>query len=217
MKPTTLNPEMNETDCNPIRDYRQQRGWTQRELARRSGFSERLIRKAEEGAEVRLSTLQVLAKTLSTPEFVVTAENLRRDPMAVAQMFVRGYLKHRAEVGRQCAHLFHTDIVMAIHADPSALSFAGEFHGIDGIDRMIRTAYAQFEPINEDFGKWFMSGSTVAALRQQVVRLRGVADSPELRSWLLHEYTVDHGKIRRVDTYTDAAIFMRLLELARTK
>jgi hypothetical protein len=28
---------------------------------------------------------------------------------------------------------------------------------------------------------------------------------------------VDHGKIRRVDTYTDAAIFMRLLELARTK
>jgi len=217
MKATLSSAVVDETAFNPIRHYRRQRGWTQRELARRSGFSERLIRKAEDGAEVRLSTLQLLAKTLSTPELKVTADNLRRDPMTVAQMFVRGYLAHRAEVGRRCAHLFHTDIVMAIHADPSALSFAGEFHGIDGIDRMIRTAYEQFEPINEDFGKWFVSGTTIAALRQQVVRLRGVPDSPELTSWLLHEYTVDHGKIRRVDTYTDAAIFMRLLELARTK
>lgn len=35
-------------------------GWTQVELSRRSGYSERLVRKAEQGGRIRQQTLQEL-------------------------------------------------------------------------------------------------------------------------------------------------------------
>ena len=156
--------------CNGelIRFYREDLGWTQLQLAMKAGFSERLIRKVEGGHSVRLETLEVLAEALSRAELKLAAADLMTDPLAVAQAFVRGYLKYRAEAGRRCAHLFHPDVVMVIHSENVA--FGGEYHGVEGIDRMIRTAYEQFEPLNEDFGRWFTNGTKVAALRNQVLR-----------------------------------------------
>jgi len=60
-----------------LRLLRRQRGWTQQELADLSGYSDRLIRKAEHGGPVSAASLQVLATTLSHPARVVTSQELQ--------------------------------------------------------------------------------------------------------------------------------------------
>jgi hypothetical protein len=76
---------------------------------------------------------------------------------------------------------------MAIHSDPSHLGFAGEHVVIEGIEHFIRTAFVQFTVVREDFGKRFTNGPKVAALRQQVLRVNGIPDSPEPETWQLHK------------------------------
>ena len=202
--------------CHPglVRAYRERRGWTQVQLAVRAGFSERLVRKAESGEAVRMETVDILAQALSTDAERLSGRDLIDDPLAVAQSFVRAYLTHGIDGARLSAHLLDPNIVMAIHSDPTNLQFAGEFFGIDGIEHVIRTAYVQFTVVSENFGKWFTNGPKVAALRQQVLRANGVPNSPELQTWILHEYTVEGGRILRVDTYLDAGVYLRLLHFA---
>lgn len=48
-----------------IKLLRQDRGWSQEELAHRADLSERFIRKAEASEKVRYSSLQRIARTLS--------------------------------------------------------------------------------------------------------------------------------------------------------
>lgn len=194
-----------------IRYYRERLGWTQVQLAVRSGYSERLIRKVEEGRPARQSTLEVLAQALSSDEVKLTAADFSTEPAAVAQAFVRGYLHYKEQAATRCAYLFHPDVVLVIHTDPNDLAFGGEFAGVEGIDRMIRTAYSQFEVIHEDFGKWFTNGTKVAALRQQILKARHV-ESPRFNTWILHEYTIASGRIKRIDNYIDAAVYLKLLE-----
>src|SRR3712207_1925771 len=111
--------------CNGVlvRFYRQQRGWTQPQLATRAGYSERLVRKVEKGEPIRRSSIEHLAQALSTEELPLYWADLTTDPLAVAQAFVRAYLRHGRNAAEACSHLCHPDVVMAIHTDAPNLAF----------------------------------------------------------------------------------------------
>jgi hypothetical protein len=199
--------------CNGrlLRYYREQRGWTQIELAVRAGYSERLVRKAESDGTIRPESLEVLALALSTPQQKLQAGDLTTDPLAVAQAFIRGYLQHGVDSAHRCAHLFAPDVVNVIHTDADNLAFGGEFHGVDGLDQMFRRAYSQFTPVEEDFGRWFTEGQRAIALRHEVLKPAGVETDVTLSTWILHEYTVVDGLIARTDTYVDSLAWSRYL------
>lgn len=192
-----------------IRYYREQLGWTQIQLALHAGLSERVIRKAEAGGTVREDTVEILAQALSTPRLSLHTADLSADPVAVCQAFVRGYLEHGMESARKCAHLFAPDIVLVIHSDADPLNFKGEFRGVDGIERMIRDALSQFESIEEDFGRWTSDGQRVMALRRQVLRPIGGDATHQFETWIVHEYIVEKGLIKRIDTYIDSHAYSR--------
>lgn len=59
-----------------LKEFRKRKGWTQQELAFRSGYCERLIRKAELYGNVSEETLEVLAIALSDEELQVTVEDI---------------------------------------------------------------------------------------------------------------------------------------------
>ena len=73
--------------CNGsyIKYLRKRMGWSQRELKNASGYSERLISKAESNGRIVLATLIDLAQALSTPQDIVRPEQLIHDPIAVAK------------------------------------------------------------------------------------------------------------------------------------
>jgi transcriptional regulator with XRE-family HTH domain len=50
-----------------LRQYREARGWTQRQLAKRSGVHHRTIGNVEKGAKARLSTRVRLLRALDLP------------------------------------------------------------------------------------------------------------------------------------------------------
>ncbi len=74
-----------------LKELRKRKGWTQQELAYRSGYCERLIRKAELHGTVSEETLEVLAITLSDAQLQVTVEELslsaRTPSIALSQAF----------------------------------------------------------------------------------------------------------------------------------
>ncbi len=59
-----------------FRQIRKRLGWSQVELGRRSGYSERVIRKAESGGVVRRRTLSELALTMSMDGQIVSLVDL---------------------------------------------------------------------------------------------------------------------------------------------
>jgi transcriptional regulator with XRE-family HTH domain len=201
-------------ECNGrlIRHYRKLKGWTQLQLATRSGLSERLVRKAENDGALRGDSLTLLAEALGSAAMPLRAQDLISDPLAIAQAYMRSYLKHGAESVRESAHLFAPDLVVAIHTDAANLAFAGEFRGIDGFEQMIRNAYSQFTPVNEDFGRWSVNGQRVVAMCQEVLQARGMPDAALLKTWILHEYTIADSVITRIDNYIDSIAWSRYLE-----
>jgi hypothetical protein len=101
--------------------------------------------------------------------------------------------------------------VMAIHTDDPNLQFAGDFHGIDGIEQMIRHAYSQFTHVKKDFGRWSVNGQRAVAMCEEVLQAASSPNAPLLRTWILHEYTVVDALISRIDNYIDSIAWSRYL------
>jgi len=76
--------------CNGklISQLRKQVGWTQSELAARSGFTERLIAKAEASQNIAAATLSILAQTLTEGGATVSSIELSVDPATIAREFI---------------------------------------------------------------------------------------------------------------------------------
>ncbi|MFJ7422055.1 helix-turn-helix domain-containing protein [Streptomyces uncialis] len=65
-----------------VRDYRRAAGWTQEELAHAAGLSASVVRKAEQGGNVRMETLHILARALGeeTSALMASAPLEPREP-----------------------------------------------------------------------------------------------------------------------------------------
>jgi transcriptional regulator with XRE-family HTH domain len=75
-----------------LRELRRSRGWTQKELARRSGYCSRLVRKAELDGSVSVGTLEDLAVTLSQTGSVVSISDLIYEDSNCIEAFVADLL-----------------------------------------------------------------------------------------------------------------------------
>lgn len=196
-----------------IRQHRMRLGLTQAQLAMRTGFGERVIRKAEAGEAVNRYTLEVLAVALSHPERQVSVSELSGEPLAVAQAFVNAYHRHGVEAARHCAPFMADDHLLVVHADSFDLPFAGSWRGVDGFDAMLRAAYALFEPVEERVDRWFCEGNRVGALRTEITRSRKHPDQQSvLQTWMFTDYVVDNGVITQQDMYLDALAWKRSID-----
>ncbi|MEW4562812.1 helix-turn-helix transcriptional regulator [Bremerella sp. JC770] len=145
--------------CNRdyLRNLRLQNGWTQADLAKRAGYSERLISKAEAGVPIARDTIVDLADAFSeiTPEPVFW-EDLACDPVQLAQRYLDALHIHQANLVDHILDFLHEDVVFRIAGDPSQIPFAGEHIGVDAV----RTAFGIFfsvleVPADHDYNKNF--------------------------------------------------------------
>ncbi len=74
-----------------LRDLRVQRGWSQKDLAKKAGYTDRLVRKAELGGKLDVETIRNIAEALSTPHETITLDSLIHDNLSIAKRFVQGY------------------------------------------------------------------------------------------------------------------------------
>ena len=100
-----------------LRSCRVQLGWSQVELGHRSGYSERVIRKAEAGGSLRFQTIQDLAMTMSVNGQAVSFQDLTIDLESIARRFVESYDSLGCDMLIACSNIFADDFVFNCSAD----------------------------------------------------------------------------------------------------
>lgn len=136
------------TACNGrlLTSERRSRGWTQGELAAKSGYTERLIVKAEASKKVSLQTIRDLAQTLSESGETVSIADLSCDPVELSRQFFRGMYHHQGDVIEKTKHLLSPDCVFEFAGDPEVFPFAGTHVGLEAADRAFRMFFSALEP-----------------------------------------------------------------------
>ena len=156
--------------CNPelIKFLRERKKWSQKKLAKESGYCERLICKAESGGSIASATIEVLAKTLSTDDMQVFPEDLINDPIALTKKFV------------QAAHTLQRDMVKAISyftdhdgefnfVQAGRGDYQGFYKGIKQLDVAVQRFFDAQTFVEQDFEKnysYYRDGNDVIAWGQ---------------------------------------------------
>ena len=115
--------------CNGayIKYLRKRKGWSQRQLVHASGYSVRLVSKAESNGRIVLATLVDLAQALSTNTEVVRPEQLIFDPIGVAKFLTYAtYVLQRNMYSRLC-HIITDDFVLEMIGDSQRFPFVGHY------------------------------------------------------------------------------------------
>lgn len=126
-------------------DCRRERGWSQDELARRSGYSTRVIRKAEAGGSLKTETLQDFCAAFSQSGQRVDISRLTCSTLQVAQKIVHSYDHFGIDMLKHCGECLTEDIVYHIHADPARVPYAGRWSGLDGFQRFLGIFFGIFQ------------------------------------------------------------------------
>ena len=139
-------------------------GWTQAELGRRSGYSERLIRKAESGGALKLATIRDISEAMTAAGVPITVLQLTLDYLTLVRGFIEAYDANGAEAVQQRNEIFSNDIVLHCPADPTKVPFAGTWQQLEGLKKFF---VLYFEVFTRRSGSliptYFTSGESVIA------------------------------------------------------
>lgn len=132
-------------DARKLRALRVQRGWTQGDLARFAGYSERLIRKAEASGSLSIGTIRDIAEALSTCGRTITVQELTIDLIAIAHQFVQSYDAHGEAMVYRCEHLLAEHFVFCNSSQNFDAMFSGGWNGRYGLQQFTELFFANFE------------------------------------------------------------------------
>ena len=116
-----------------LREYNE---WTQLQLAAHSGYSERLISKAEAGRPISTQAIAVLAESLSSSEKQIYPEDLISDPVQMAKDYLRAVYTEGKNIVNAIEHFLDADVTFRVAGDPTQIPFAGEHRGLESVRRV---------------------------------------------------------------------------------
>ena len=193
-----------------IRENRKNLGWSQVELGHRSGYSERVIRKAEAGGSLRLQTILDLAMTMSVQGRSVSLQDLTIDFVSIARRFVESYDWLGRKMLSACRDLFHPDFSFSCSADPKQVSFAGVWKGPHGFQEFLDRFFDTFTRERGTLKPIFMaSHDRVVARFEDQVRFHGQEMSAY---WVNFHFQFRDGLLIRIDDEFDSLNLSRSIE-----
>lgn len=188
-------------NVNNMRAFRKRLGWSQAELSRRSGYSERVIRKAEAGGTLKMETIQHLAEALSNGSHVVTFQDLTQDDISIARLFVESYDRYGQQMVLHCGKYIAEDFELHVPADPERVPFAGIWRGVAGLQEFMNRFFGTFSRVQGSLQPNFMSGDNrVVAHYEDVLYFQG-HELPAI--WVNLHFHMREGMIVRIDDEFD--------------
>jgi len=190
------------TNGKHVASLRKRIGLTQKQLAKIAGYSERLIRKAESDGSLSKLTIHDLAVALSNNGAPVQAEDLICSPESLAREFLSAFAEHEAEMAAQVEHFLDREFVLVCAGDPAKIPFAGQWHGVDGLDQWANTFFATLTRPENDFYKptFFSNGNTVVAWGEDLVHV----PEPTFRPiWVTQRFEFRQRKLIRFEHLFD--------------
>ena len=139
------NARFIEVNGRELRTRRLSRGWTQRQLARSAGYTERLIRKAEIGGTLDIKTVQDLAEALSTPDNAVAVASLTVDIAAIARRWMEAWAQHEAQMVSEVESHLAEGFEFVCPGEPGTVPFVGTFKGACGLRQWMELYFSHVQ------------------------------------------------------------------------
>lgn len=131
-----------------VRRFRHQAGFSQKILALRSGYTEKLIQKAESSGMLRQSTIRDLAQALCTADQNVTVSDLLFEAEVLARQLVEQVICGPPMSHAQLTMLVNRNVRLNVAGNPKECAFAGSFNGTRGIIRFQTAWHSGFDSIS---------------------------------------------------------------------
>lgn len=153
--PWIQQPTERSLACNGeiVEFFRKQRGWTQEELSKASGFSVRLVAKAESSGGLAPDSIEVLAETLSSPEQKIYPEDLTSSPKRLAAAYLNAVCEYESETVSKCRHLLSEDLTVYVPGGDACTPLSGVHEGIEGLDTYFKNFFQIFERPDKELAK----------------------------------------------------------------
>ncbi|MEM6688418.1 MAG: nuclear transport factor 2 family protein, partial [Planctomycetota bacterium] len=180
-------------DGNAVRLFRKNLDWTQKTLATKSGYSERLIRKAEAGEPLDPETIEHLAEALTFGDQTIAPEDLCMTPLVLVQNFISAFVEFGSEgVAAASRDYFSDDLEIWIAGDPAINPCSGSYQGHQGLREYFERLSKTFEVLAFE-PTWSAHGSEVFVHGIQTLRRVGGTDQAVV--WGVNHYLIHDGKI----------------------
>lgn len=214
-------PAQRSVPCNGelVRHHRNRRGWTQAELGKESGFTTRLVAKAESGGSLDCDTIETLAATLTTEASPVFPEDLVYFPKQLARKFIENYAEFERECAVHCRDFLAEDFMLVVPGDPAILPFAGEYHGYTDFEKFWKIFFSVMRRHNKrtiiDSMRVIAEGNEVVVLTNEMAAHIDQTD-PVSPTPLAFVFEFERGKLKRLEDHFDvASAQQRVLEMQR--
>lgn len=184
-----------------LAELRKLAGMTQLDLASRSGYSERAIRKAEAGGFLRISTLHDLAQALSTEERRVQVQDFVQSQLAMAMAFVDAYDHYGKMMLQHCGEIFADEVELHCPGDSEQVPFAGAWRGIEGLQTFFDRFFGIFSRTSGSLKPIYLESDhrVVARYEDQVF----FDSHPMPPFWVNLHFQFQGGRIIRIDDEYD--------------
>jgi len=181
-------------DGKRIAEIRSSQGMTQPDLAKKTGYSERLIRKAESGDAVTYTAIREIATALSQNDHTVQFEDLIFNPEQLVKQFLHAFAFFESEMAAQVEHFIDEAFVLVCAGDPQQMPFAGEWKGIEGLDQWARSFFRILVRPQKDFYKpeFLTSGNIVVSWGQDWAHTSEMSFPP---IWVNQRFEFSKGKL----------------------
>lgn len=127
-----------------LRELRVKRGWSQKELAEKAGYTDRLVRKAEFGGKLDVETIRNIAEALSTLEEKVTLDLLTSDVLSIAKTFMQLFDQLGAGMVPAIEHYIAPDFVLHVTSSVESLPLQGTWNGKQGFQAFLDLFFGTF-------------------------------------------------------------------------
>ena len=211
--PLNSNAGLHVVNALTFRGRRKLLGWSQAELGQRSGYSERVIRKAEAGGTLRLQTIQDLASAMSVNGHSVSFLDLTIDLESIAKRFIESYDSQGCHMLQSCGDIFADDFAFTCPADPTQVSFAGVWRGVSGFQEFLNRFFGTFTRRNWILKPVYMvSKERVVARFEDQVYFQG-SEIPAF--WVNLHFHFRKGLVTRIDDEFDCLSVSQSLKRLR--
>jgi transcriptional regulator with XRE-family HTH domain len=162
-----MNRHIIHTNGKLLRHLRTSRGWTQKELARRAGYTERLVRKAEHGGSLDFQTAVDLADALSldTTTIAATDLDLDRSLIWIAERILFGPVLHGTEDLREINLFLSPDFVLHVSGSPSKSIFAGTWKSVSGFRAFLEAFHKTIRRTTQELDVAFTTSELLVSAR----------------------------------------------------
>lgn len=142
-----------------LRELRLKRGWSQKELAEKAGYSDRLVRKAEFGGKLDVDTIRNIAEALSTLNEKVTLDFLTNDVLSVAKTFMQFFDERGAGMLPAINHYIAPDFVLHVTSAIESLPLHGTWDGKQGLCEFLNLFFGTFSRVPNSLAPRYAVGT----------------------------------------------------------